>query len=91
MGPLRGRGECRIRCDKRALSARGYGLGRSCRASGHRRLYSQGMLTYDYFSMMKALRAPDKVTSLDPDDWTLVPFPLAFVVFGKTSVGESDD
>ncbi len=51
-----------------------------------RRLYFHGMLTYDYFSMIKALRAPDRVTWLDSPEWTPVPFPLAFVVFGETSV-----
>jgi hypothetical protein len=56
-----------------------------------RRLYFHGMLTYDYFSIIKALRAPDRVTWLDQRDWTAVRFPLAFVVFGETSVEESEE
>jgi hypothetical protein len=57
-----------------------------------RRLYYHGLLTYDYFAIVRTLRAADHVTWLDPPDWRRVPFPLAFVTFGEAAnIGESDD
>jgi hypothetical protein len=48
---------------------------------GDDRVHLHGLLTYDYFAVMRAVRAPDG-TWLKPPDWTPVEFPLAFVVFG---------
>lgn len=48
---------------------------------GDQRTYLHGMLTYDYFSIVRAVRTRDG-TWLKPTDWMPVKFPLAFVVFG---------
>ena len=40
-----------------------------------------GMLTYDYFSMVKALRK-DGVWS-GAESWSEVPFPISIVLFGE--------
>jgi hypothetical protein len=53
-----------------------------------RRLYFHGLFTYDYFAIVRTLRAPDRVTWLDPPAWTRVAFPLAFVTFGEASTPE---
>jgi hypothetical protein len=54
-----------------------------------RRLYFHGMFTYDYFSILRAVRDADG-TWLPVTDWTEVRFPLAFVVFGETRVEDTD-
>jgi len=41
-----------------------------------------GLLTYDYFSIIKTLRTADGAWT-NPTDWTTVKFPLALVVFGE--------
>jgi len=48
---------------------------------GDQRTYLHGMLTYDYFSIVRTVRTKDG-TWLKPTNWTPVKFPLAFVVFG---------
>jgi len=44
--------------------------------------YFHGMLTYDYFSIIKTLRKEDGAW-IDPADWTPVKYPIAMVVFGE--------
>lgn len=52
-----------------------------------RRLYLHGMLSYDYFSILKTLRDREGHWH-DVPDWTQVRFPLVLVVFGKVSPQE---
>jgi hypothetical protein len=54
-----------------------------------RRLYFHGMFTYDYFSILRAVRDPDG-TWRTVSEWTDVRFPLAFVVFGEAQVEETE-
>ena len=54
-----------------------------------RRLYFHGLFTYDYFSILRAVRDPDG-TWRTVSDWTEVRFPLAFVVFGEAQVEETE-
>ena len=42
-----------------------------------------GLFTYDYFSIVRAVRTKDGVWPQD-QNWNRVDFPLAFVVFGQT-------
>jgi hypothetical protein len=49
------------------------------------------LFTYDYFAIVRTLRAPDRVTWLDPPTWTRVSFPLALVVFGEAATEEGDE
>lgn len=50
-------------------------------ADPHHGAYLHGMLTFDYFSIIKTLRNQDGSWKSVPE-WTEVPFPLALVVFG---------
>jgi len=43
-----------------------------------------GVITYDYFAMIRVLHPVGASAWLQPTDWTDVPFPLAFVVYGQT-------
>jgi len=49
-----------------------------------------GILTYDYFQMIRAIREKNGELA-KPDDWTPIAFPLAFVVLGPTSVVPWED
>ena len=42
-----------------------------------------GLFTYDYFAIQKVLFNPTTKVWSKPADWTEVPFPLAFVVYGE--------
>ena len=44
-----------------------------------------GVLTYDYFSMIRAI-GDDSGELAKPADWTEVNFPLALVILGPTNV-----
>jgi hypothetical protein len=48
---------------------------------GDDRVYLHGMLTYDYFALMRAVRTQGG-DWLNSEDWKPVEFPLALVVFG---------
>jgi len=54
---------------------------------GDQRIFLHGMFTYDYFSMVKVLKPQGSQTWKRPTNWTRVPFPIAFVVFGESDVG----
>jgi len=43
-----------------------------------------GLFTYDYFAMQKVLFNRTTKKWAQPADWTEIPFPLAFVVYGET-------
>jgi hypothetical protein len=45
-----------------------------------------GVLTYDYFSMIRAIGDQADGTLDKPSDWKEVPFPLALVILGPTQV-----
>ena len=49
-----------------------------------------GILTYDYFSMVRTIGEKNGELA-KPADWTEIPFPLAFVILGPTSVIPWDD
>jgi len=49
-----------------------------------------GMLTFDYFSILKVLRDRDR-NWLPASDWTRVPFPLALVAFGPKTDEDPDE
>lgn len=49
---------------------------------GNNRILLHGMLTYDYFSILKAVRTMDGQWTR-PSEWEVVKFPLALVVFGQ--------
>ena len=49
---------------------------------GNARILLHGMLTYDYFAILKAVRTADGEWT-HPGDWQEVRFPLALVVFGQ--------
>jgi hypothetical protein len=68
---------------------RGHLAGAAAR-NPNRRLYFHGMLTYDYFSVLKTVRDKDG-NWLDPMDWTEVRFPLALVVFGEVAQEEDEE
>lgn len=55
-----------------------------------RRLYYHGMLTYDYFAVLRTVRDRDDAW-LGVPEWTRVRFPLAFVVFGEVRAGEEEE
>jgi hypothetical protein len=44
-----------------------------------------GVITYDYFAMIRVLHPQGSSGWQQPTDWTDVPFPLAFVIYGKTA------
>jgi len=48
------------------------------------RKFLHGLFTYDYFSIIKAVRTEQGDWCLD-SDWRQVKYPLAFVVFGETN------
>lgn len=52
-----------------------------------RGLYLHGMLSYDYFSILKTVRDRER-NWLDAPEWTEVRFPLVLVVFGRVSPEE---
>jgi hypothetical protein len=58
-------------------------------ANPNRRLYFHGMFTYDYFSIVRTVRDQNG-TWLDVPTWTRVQFPMALVVFGETTLTESE-
>jgi len=47
----------------------------------HLGTYFHGMMTFDYFAIVRTVRNRDG-TWKTVDDWTEVPFPMALVVFG---------
>lgn len=49
------------------------------------------LFTYDYFAIQKVLFDRDTNKWLRPTDWTDVPFPLAFVVYGETEEAPWED
>ncbi len=51
------------------------------------RVFLHGMLTYDYFFMVKALRDRDTGRWAKPSAWQQIEFPIAMVVFGESEVG----
>ena len=54
---------------------------------GDRRVFLHGMLTYDYFAFVKALRNRQTGKWARPTNWTRISFPMAFVVFGESEKG----
>ena len=51
---------------------------------GGRRMFIHGLFTYDYFAIQKIIHPkgqPRQTVTLS--QWTLIKFPLAFVVFGE--------
>jgi hypothetical protein len=55
------------------------------------RIFLHGLLTYDYFSIIRAAR-PQGGTWFKIPNWKPVPFPLALVIFGEiTGQEDSDD
>lgn len=50
--------------------------------TGNDRVLLHGMFTYDYFSILKAVRTTDGQWT-HPSEWKEVKFPLALVVFGQ--------
>ncbi len=50
-----------------------------------RRILLHGLFTFDYFSIIKAIRTQEGVWSTD-SGWKNVEYPMAFVVFGETDV-----
>jgi hypothetical protein len=54
--------------------------------SGHQqRKIVLGLFTYDYFAIQKVLYNLTSHTWAKPRDWTEIPYPLAFVVYGEIS------
>ncbi len=54
------------------------------KTNGHQeRKIVLGLFTYDYFAMQKVLFDRDTKQWAKPADWTDIPFPLAFVVYGE--------
>ncbi len=51
------------------------------------RVFLHGMLSYDYFSMVKALRDQGTGRRAKPRAWQQIEFPIAMVVFGESEVG----
>jgi hypothetical protein len=56
-----------------------------------KRVFLHGMFTIDYFSVVKVLRDQESQAWSHPKEWTDVPFPLAFVVFGESKTGIPKD
>lgn len=54
------------------------------------RIFLHGMLTYDYFSIIKTVRSKSGNWS-HGTNWKTVDFPFAFVVFGKTDIVPWDE
>lgn len=54
-----------------------------------RRIFLHGLLTYDYFAIVRAARQQDG-TWLKIPKWKPVPFPLAMVIFGEVTESEPD-
>lgn len=50
-----------------------------------------GLFTYDYFAMQKVLFNRTTKKWMKPADWTEIPFPLAFVVYGETDEAPWED
>src|SRR5262249_44994414 len=48
-----------------------------------KRILLHGVLTYDYFARARGLRDEGTTTFKQPTDWTAIPFPLAFIVYGE--------
>jgi hypothetical protein len=57
---------------------------------GGDRVYLHGMLTYDYFAFVKAVRSEDKQWR-HPTEWMNVPYPFALVVFGMPESAPWED
>lgn len=55
-----------------------------------RRIFLHGLLTYDYFAIVRAARQQDG-TWLKIPNWKPVPFPLALVIFGEVTDEEGAD
>jgi hypothetical protein len=51
-------------------------------AVGPDRVYVHGMLTYDYFAFVKAMRSQAGKQWINPTTWTKVAYPFALVLFG---------
>jgi hypothetical protein len=50
-----------------------------------------GVLTYDYFAMIRELHDQGAPTWKHPATWTDIPFPLAFIVYGQTQTVPWDE
>jgi hypothetical protein len=48
------------------------------------RVLLHGVITYDYFSIIRTLHEVGATTWKRPADWVEIPFPLAFIVYGQT-------
>lgn len=57
------------------------------------RLLVHGMITYDYFNILRAVRNPDKSWLSDSKlrAWTAVEFPVSLVLFGKSPEPPASD
>lgn len=58
---------------------------------GDDRIFLHGMFTYDYFSIVKTLRAQGATVWEKPSDWKKVDFPVALVVFGRSQTGPAGE
>jgi hypothetical protein len=54
------------------------------------RIFLHGLLTYDYFAILRTVRQQDG-TWLKISNWKAVPFPLALVIFGEAKGTEDPD
>jgi hypothetical protein len=57
---------------------------------GSERVYLHGMLTYDYFAFVRAVRSKNKKW-INPTAWTKVGYPFALVVFGMPETAPWED
>jgi hypothetical protein len=58
---------------------------------GADRVYVHGMITYDYFAFVKAMRSKTTHYWINPAIWTKVPHPISLVVFGFPTEAPWDD
>ena len=56
-----------------------------------KRVLVHGVLTYDYFAMIRVLHDVGSATWNRPTAWTDIPLPLAFIVYGETQTVPWDE
>jgi hypothetical protein len=60
---------------------------------GESRVLVHGMITYDYFNVLRAVRTPDHKWKSDAElrRWTPVDHPISLVLFGKSPESPAGD